>query len=191
MNIPRSITAGDSLTCKDPPGVDGQGDPVQSSAWELTYFLRAPVASEGATIVGVADAVGGWDFTVAAATTADFNAGTWYWTAQATNGALVLTLGSGSLQVLASLAYTGTPAAFDGRSDAEKDLEAVQTAIRAIVAGGVSQYAIGSRQATKIDLGLLMKREAYLKGIVAREKAAEKIAAGMGDPRNLFVRFGR
>jgi hypothetical protein len=191
VNIPRSLTAGDSLTWNDPPAVDGQGNPVRSSTLTLTYFLRAPVASEGATIVGVADAVGGWDFTLAAAETAGLNAGTWYWTAQATSGALVLTLGSGSLQVLPSLAYTGTPAAFDGRSEAEKDLEAVQTAIRTIVAGGVSQYAIGSRQATKLDLGALMKREAYLKGIVAREKAAEKIAAGMGDPRNLFVRFGR
>jgi hypothetical protein len=25
---------------------------------------------------------------------------------------------------------------------------------------------------------------------VNRERAAEKIAAGLGDPRNLFVRFG-
>ncbi len=191
MKIPRSLTAGDSLTWNDSPAVDGQGDPVRSSTWTLTYYLRMNTASEGATVIGTADGLGGWDFTVAAAVTAGLNAGTWYWTAQATTGALVLTLGSGSLQVLPSLAYTGTPAAFDGRSDAEKDLEAVQTAIRKIVAGGVSQYAIGSRQATKLDLGALMKREAYLKGIVAREKAAEKIAAGMGDPRNLFVRFGR
>ncbi len=164
---------------------------MRSPTWALSYFLRMNTAAEGATVVGTADGMGGWDFTVAAGTTAGFNAGNWYWTAQATSGALVLTLGSGSLQVMPSLAYTGTPAAFDGRSDAEKDLEAVQTAIRTIVAGGISQYAIGSRQATKIDLGLLMRREAYLKGIVAREKAAEKIAAGMGDPRNLFVRFGR
>lgn len=163
---------------------------MRSSSWTLTYYLRNNAAAEGATVVGVADAVGGWDFTVAAATTTGFNAGAWYWTAQATSGSLALTLGSGSLQVLASLAYTGTPAAFDGRSQAEKDLEAVQTAIRTIVSGGISQYAVGSRQATKLDLGMLMKREAQLKADVARERAAEKIAAGLGDPRNLFVRFG-
>ena len=161
-----------------------------SSVWTLTYFLRSNTAAEGATVVGVADAVGGWDFTLAAATTTDFDAGTWYWTAQATSGLLAQTLGTGSLTVLPSLAYTGTPAAFDGRSQNEIDLAAVQTAIRTIVSGGVSQYAIGSRQATKLDLGMLMKREAMLKGEVARERAAEKIAAGLGDPRNLFVRFG-
>ena len=190
MNIPRSITAGDSLTWNDAAGVDAQGDPVQSSTWALTYYLRTNTASEGATVVGVAGAAGSWDFTIAAATTTAFDAGAWSWTARATNGALALTFGTGSLTVLASLAYTGTPAAFDGRSQAEIDLAAVQTAIRSIISGGVSQYAIGSRQATKLDLGALMKRESELKTEVARERAAEKIAAGLGDPRNLFVRFG-
>ena len=41
--------------------------------------------------------------------------------------------GAGSFQALRSLSYTGTPGAFDGRSQAEQDLEAVQAAIRAIV----------------------------------------------------------
>jgi hypothetical protein len=34
-----------------------------------------------------------------------------------------------------------------------------------------------------------MQREAQLKAVVARERAAEKIAAGLGNPGNLFVRF--
>ena len=48
-----------------------------------------------------------------------------------------------------------------------------------------------SRSFTSNDLGQLMEREAQLKAIVARERAAEKVAAGLGDPRSLFVRFGR
>ena len=191
MNIPRTITAADSLTWNDPSAVDGTGALVSSAAWTLTYYLRTNTASEGATVVGTAGAAGSWDFTIAASTTTAFDAGTWSWTARATNGALAMTMGSGSLTVLPSLVYTGTPTAFDGRSQAEIDLAAVQTAIRTIIiSGGVSQYAIGSRQATKLDLGALMKRESDLKGIVARERAAEKVAAGLGDPRNLFVRFG-
>jgi hypothetical protein len=190
VNIPRTITAADSLTWNDPSAVDGTGALVSSATWTLTYYLRFNAASEGATVVGTAGAAGSWDFTIAAATTTAFDAGTWSWTARATNGALAMTMGSGSLTVLPSLAYTGTPTAFDGRSQNEIDLVAVQTAIRTIISGGVSQYAIGSRQATKLDLGMLMKREAMLKGEVARERAAEKIAAGLGDPRNLFVRFG-
>ena len=194
MNIPATITAGDSVSWSDLATTCGDTT-ISSPTWALTYYLRMNTAGEGATVTGAADATGGWDLTIAAATTADFNAGTWYWQAQASYGGQVITLASGSLQVLSSLAYTGTPAALDGRSDAEKDLEAVQTAIRTIVAGGVSQYSVGAmggsgRSATKLSLSSLMERESYLKGIVARERAAEKIAAGLGDPRNLFVRFG-
>jgi hypothetical protein len=35
-----------------------------------------------------------------------------------------------------------------------------------------------------------MEREAQLKAIVARERAAEKVAAGLGNPGTMFVRFG-
>ena len=35
----------------------------------------------------------------------------------------------------------------------------------------------------------LIKRESQLKAIVNRERAAEKVAAGLGDPRSVFVRF--
>ena len=190
MNIPPTIIAGDSLSWNDGAGVDSAGAALSSPTWTLIYYLRTNTAAEGATVTGATDGAGGWDFTISAATTANFDAGAWYWQAKATSGASVITLGSGSLTVERSMAYTGTPGAVDGRSQAAQDLEAVQTAIRTIVAGGVSQYTIGNRQATKIDLAKLVEREAYLKTIVAREKAAEKIAAGLGDPRNLYVRFG-
>ena len=189
MNIPATITAGDSISWKDHATTSGD-TAISSPAWALTYYLRMNTAGEGATVTGAADGAGGWDLTIAAATTAGFNAGSWYWQAQASSGGVIITLASGSLEVLASLAYTSTPGAFDGRSTAEKDLEAVQTAIRTIIAGGVSQYMIGNRQAMKLGLAALYQRENYLKGVVAREKAAEKVAAGLGDPRNLFVRFG-
>ena len=35
-----------------------------------------------------------------------------------------------------------------------------------------------------------MQREAQLKAIVARERAAEKVAQGLGNPMSMFVRFG-
>jgi hypothetical protein len=102
----------------------------------------------------------------------------------------VTTIATGSSDVLPSLAYTGTPAALDGRSQAEQDLDAVQAAIRALVTRGAKSYTIGGRSWTSNDLGLLMQREAQLKAVVARERAGEAVAAGLGDPGNLFVRFG-
>lgn len=190
MAVPATIRAGSTVQWVEPAAVDLDGNAATSATWALTVYLRTNVASEGATIVGTARADGGWDLAISANTSAGFDAGIWYWEYLATSGATVLALGAGTTQVLPSLSYQGSPGAFDGRSQAEQDLEAVQTAIRAIVSKGAKSYTIGSRKFDAADLGQLMQREAQLKAIVARERAAEKVAAGLGDPRNLFVRFG-
>ena len=189
MNIPSEIRAGDTVTWTDGPTTDQAGNTLDSATWTLTYYLRMNTASEGATVVGVADGAGSWDFTITSGTSTNFNAGQWYWQALATDGTSTLTVGAGTFTVLASLAYTGTPAAFDGRSQAEVDLAAVQAAIRAIVTRGAQQYSIGSRSYSALNLKELMQRETQLKAQVARERKAEKIAAGLGDPHSLYVRF--
>jgi hypothetical protein len=191
MNIPSLLTAGDTVAWTDVSTTDTLGNPVTSSSWALVYYLRTNTASEGATVTGVARPDDGWDFTITAAASAGFDAGTWYWQAIATSGSDKLTLGAGTFQVKASLVYSGTPGAFDGRTQAEKDLEAVQAAMRSIVSGGaVQQYSIGSRAITKMRMEDLLALESKLKAEVARERAAEKVAAGLGNPSTMFVRFG-
>jgi hypothetical protein len=188
VQIPATIRAGDTLKWRDQAGTDNLGNAIDSASWSLSYFLRTNTASEGATVVGVAYGTG-WEFTLAAATSAGFDAGTWYWQAVATSGSDKVTLGAGQLQVLAALEYSGTPGAFDGRSQAQQDLDAVQAAIRALISGGAKQYTIGSRSFTKVDLSDLMERESRLKAEVKREQMAELINNGLGNPHNLFVRF--
>jgi hypothetical protein len=190
MGIPAAIRAGSTVQWIEPATVDLSGNAATSAAWTLTAYLRTNTASEGATVVGTARTDGGWNMAISATTSAAFDAGMWFWETRATSGATVLAVGSGSLEVLPSLSYQGNPAAFDGRSQAEKDLEAVQAAIRALISKGAKSYTIGNRKFDAADLGQLMARESQLKAIVARERAAEKMAAGLGDPRNLFVRFG-
>lgn len=191
MKIPPTIQAGDTVSWVDASSTDTLGNALTSANWVLTYYLRFNAASEAATVVGSSRSDGGWDFTISAATSAGFDAGTWYWQALATSGSDKFTLGAGSLQVKASLSYTGTAGAFDGRTQAEKDLDAVQTAIRSIISGGgVQQYSIGSRSITKMRLSELMELESKLKAEVNRERAAEKVAAGLGNPGTMFVRFG-
>lgn len=188
MQIPATIRAGDTIKWRDVAGVDNLGNEISSGSWTLTYYLRTNTASEGATVVGAAYGTG-WEFTIAASTSAGFDAGDWYWQAQATSGSDKVTLGAGQLEVLAGLSYAGTPGAFDGRSQAQIDLDAVQAAIRSIVSGGAKQYSIGNRSFTKLDLGELMERESKLKAEIKREQMAELMANGLGNPRNLFVRF--
>jgi hypothetical protein len=188
VNIPSQIRAADTIQWRDAPGVDNLGNAISSSDYTLTYYLRTNTASEGATVVGSAYGTG-WEFTIDAGTSIGFDAGDWYWQAVATKTGSTVTLGAGQLAVLAALNYTGTPGAVDGRSQAQIDLDAVQTAIRTIVSGRSKQYSIGSRSFTSLDLSELMERESRLKSDVKREQMADLIANGLGNPHNLFVRF--
>jgi len=191
MTVPATIRAGDTVAWVEPAALDLDGNAATSAAWTFTTFLRFNTASEGATVTGTARTDGGWNMAISASTSAAFDAGIWSWQSRITSGATVITVGSGSFQVLASLSYAGSPGAFDGRSQAQVELDEVRAAIRAIVNKGFKSYTIGSRRFDAADLGQLMQRESQLKAIVAREKAAEKVAAGLGDPRSLYVRFGR
>jgi hypothetical protein len=189
VNIPSEIRAGDTIQWRDEAGVDNLGNTVSSADYTLTYYLRFNAASEGATVVGTAYGTG-WELTIAAGTSAGFDAGTWYWQAVATKTGSTITLGSGQSLVKAALSYSGSPAALDGRTQAQKDLDAVQAAIRTIINGGVAkEYTIGNRSLKKYDLADLLALETKLKADVKREQKAQLIANGLGNPFNLFVRF--
>lgn len=177
---------------RDEPSADVFGNPISSAdGWALYYYLRTNTASEGATVTGVAFG-SGWELTIAQATTAAFNAGQWYWQAEARKSGVHHTVGAGQLTVLAGMSYTGTPGAFDGRSQAQKDLEAVQGAVRSLMAGGaVQEYKVGMRSLKRYDLPDLLALESRLKAEVAREQKANMIANGLGNPHSVFVRFGQ
>ena len=190
MPIPSKVRAGDILQWRDSETEDVFGNSITSTDWSVTYYLRTNTAAEGATVTSTAY-LSGWQFSVASTVTANFDAGNWYFQAVADkSSAEKQTILSGQFEVLPSLAYSGTAAAFDGRSQIRKDLDLVQTAIRAVASGGgVKEYKIGTRQAKKYELAELFQLEAKLKAELAREEASEKIANGLGNPRNLFVRF--
>lgn len=189
MKIPSVIRAGDTVVWTDRSSRDNLGKSVTSGEYSLTYYLRTNAASEGATVVGTPDN-DGWKFTIPSATTAGFDAGIWFFQAVAASASQTLTLGSGQITVEASLAFGGTPAAFDGRSQAEKDLEAVTGAIRAMISGGaVQRYQIGGRELWKIPMADLLLLQSRLKAEVAREKKAQLIANGLGNPHSVYVRF--
>ena len=174
---------------RDDAGVDNLGNTVSSATYTLTYYLRTNTTHEGATVVGTTYGTG-WEFTIIAATTAAFDAGEWFFQAVATKTGSTITLGSGQLQVLTALSYTGQPAAFDGRTQTEKDLDAIQAAIRALLSNGVvKQYSIGNRSLTKYELPDLLALETKYKAELKREQKAQLIANGLGNPFNLFVRF--
>lgn len=192
MKIPSNIRAGDTIKWTDPPTQDTLGNPVSNATHSLIYYLRFNANHEGVTVVDTHSG-SDWLFTISATTSAGMDPGTWYFQAVATAlvGSHKTTLGSGQLTVAPNLAYTGQPGAFDGRSQAEKDLEAVETAIRSLSSGGgVQEYRIGTRSLKRYDMGDLLVLRDRLKAQVVREQKANMIANGLGNPHSVFIRFG-
>ncbi len=188
MRIPPIIQQGDTITWRDDSTVDGLGNPITSADWTLTWYFAGP------SVFNVVSSIyeTGWETSLTAAQTTAMTASetpNYYWQAVASFGAQKVTIGTGQVSVAASLSTAS--AGFDGRTQAEKDLEAVQAAIRARAAGNdVQEYWIGNRRMRYFDMGQLLVLESRLKMIVAKERQAQSIANGLGDPRNTFVRFG-
>jgi hypothetical protein len=183
MASPQEIYQGDKATWLE-PAPDG--------VTAVTVWLRAATAGAGVEAQAT-DTADGWRVELSQQTTAAMAAGDWTLQVVATVDGAPHTIRRGSLTVRLSLAFSGTPGAFDDRSQAERDLAAAEEAIRALV-GGAQEYQIGAlgsggRKVRRADLAELIKWRDRLKADVMREKRAEMIAAGLGDPRRLYVRF--
>jgi hypothetical protein len=188
MKIPATARNLDTITWTDEPTSSG----INAATHLLRYYLRGATAGAGETLTGSASG-NGWSFTWAVNESITVTTSyAWQAVAEALSGGALTTLGSGTIQLLPSLAYSGSPTAFDSRTQAQKDLDAVQAAIRTRISGGaVAEYTIGNRRLKRMEMTDLLMLESRLKAEVARERAAEMIANGMGNPRSLFVRFGR
>lgn len=187
MRIPEKINKGDSLSWLDDPTTDNLGtDLSPGSSWVLHYAIRGSTAG---TLDLTATTEGSqWKTVITAIQSTALPAGDLFWQAYVLKGSERRTLGSGKIKVLADLStVTGT---YDGRSQNRQDLDAVKTAIRALISGGaVQEYTIGNRSMRKMTLADLYMAESKLNFACMKEERAEKIKAGLGDPLNLFVRF--
>jgi len=190
VTFPQKVIAGDFLQWRIPASQDVFGNSISSPDWSVVYYLRTNTSSEGATVNSSAYN-DGFEFSIAATTTANFDAGNWFYQAVANkSGQQTQTIYRGSFEVFATQSYSGTPTAYDGRTQLQKDLDSVETAIRTIMSGGaIKEYKIGTRNAKKYELSELIMLKSLLKAELIREQQAELIANGLGNPRATFVRF--
>ena len=190
MTFPTTVRAGDYVQWRIPASQDVFGNSISSPDWSVVYYLRTNTGPIGATVNSSAY-VDGFQFTIASNVTATFTSGNWFYQAVANkSGAEKQTIYTGQFEVLESLEYSGTAVNYDGRSQVEKDLEIIQTAIRTIISGGaIQEYKIGTRTAKKYELSELIQLESRYKAELVREKQGEMIANGLGNPRATFVRF--
>lgn len=188
MNFPSEFFAGDSISWRDKSTRDTLGNSLESGDWTLTYAVRGAV---NLTLTAIADGTG-WLTTATATQTGTLNTGSAnvvvYWQAYATNGSQRVTVGSGQSNVKPNL--SSVAAGYDGRTQNQKDLEAVTAEISARVNGGATiEYTIGNRSLKKEPMTSLITMQNRLKYLVMKDQRAADIANGLGDPRAVFVRF--
>lgn len=185
MNVPALIYAGDTVKWNEPATADYSS----AAGWLASFALRHATGNDAITVSGVADGAGGWDFTLTAAQTAALHVNGHWWQITVTKDGERYTLGTGKLEVQANIPAASNT--YDGRTQAQIDLDAVRAAMRAIVTGGATQeYSIGNRSLKKMAMADLIALETKLKADVAREARADRLAKGMNSGRSVFVRFG-
>lgn len=185
MGVPSSIYAGDTVKFNIPSTAAYNS----GASWVGTFTLKHNTGNDAISVTGVADGSGGWNFTITAAQTANLHVQVHWWQLYVTKTAERYTLGQGELLVLANIPNAGTT--YNGKSQAQIDLESVQAEMRArITGGGVQEYTIGNRSLKKVPMTDLIALESKLKADVARELRATRIAKGLDSGRAVYVRFG-
>ena len=187
-NMNDELVAGDTLDF-----VDDVPDYLPADGWTLKYRLVPRFASPTQLPVDITATtynVTQYRVQAAASVTAGWKPGvyTWSrWVEQA--GPIRQSLGSGELKVLQDPQTASQ--GYDGRSFARKRLELVEAALLAFADSTVKSYAIGIRTVTRADLSDLQKERSALLWEVSNEDAAAQMAAGLGNPRAVGVRFRR
>jgi hypothetical protein len=186
MNIFDTLAAGDSAAWPDDQIELPDGRLVGSSAWSLKYYLRGP-----STLDLTAAASGtGWATTLTTVQSAGLAAGLYAWTAIVAGGASErITVGTGQLTITPDV--TAQSAGVDPRSTAQRALAQCESAMATFnsTGGKVRKYTIGGREMEFQTIGDLMRLHAFWAARVMSEGASAAIAQGLGNPRNLFVRF--
>lgn len=175
---PRAINAGETALWQRP---DLAAD-FPAATWTLNYHLVGPTrinitAGTNASVHEV---------NVNAATTANWNAGTYAVYARVSDGTTVLPVTPlfPTLEVRLDPATSDVPPLNDVRTWAQQTLDAVRGAIKALAAKTVSQTTINGTTYTLANLDSLMKLEAQMAARVASEN-------GGAGSRLILQRFTR
>ena len=178
MSEPTNIIAGDTVawtkTLEDYP----------APTWTLTYRLvKVGKSFEIATTASGADHA----VSVLPAVTAAWVPGEYAWVALVTDGTNRYTAATGRLTIQPDPAG----AEYDPRSTAKVMLENVEAYLRDPTNLAAASYSIGGRSLSRWSRAELIEERSRLQMEVRGEEAVERMAAGLGNPRRLYVRFDR
>mgnify|MGYP001174207642 CR=1 FL=1 len=186
MPLPATLIAGDSASWTDEPYVDAAGRRYDAAGYALTYELRGP----GAPLTLSAQTDGqGWKTSLTTSASAALTAGLWFWAAILTATGERITIARGQVEVTAD--PVAQAAGYDGRSQAERALADAETALASFKSsqGKIKKYTIGARSMEFYAAAEILEVISYWRTKVQNERAAKSISDGLGNPKNLMVRF--
>lgn len=172
--IPLEITAGLSFTAT----ISESKYPAPE--WELAFYIRGP---ETATITAEVDGTS-HKITASAATTGAWPAGQYWYAIRVTDGTDVFEIEKGTLQVLADLAAV-TADGYDGRTQAEIALEAIDAVIANRATVDQERYRINNRELYRTPISQLLQLRSFYAAKVRKERGLN--SGGFG--RSIPVRF--
>lgn len=179
-----TLTKGDSAQWDDDPWIIN-GKTYDSSAYTLKYVLRGPAVLD---LTAAANGQG-WTTTLSTTNSATLTPGSYTWAAILTSASERITVATGALAVGNDI--LAAAAGYDGRSVAEialADAEAALSTFRAS-RGRTKKYTIGSRSMEFDSAADILVEISYWRIKVRNENSLRDIADGLGNPRNLYVRF--
>lgn len=181
MNIPSSLTAGDSAVWHDRHQLL-RGTHYDSGAWALAYALRGPSTLE---LAAVADGAG-WSTTVTATQSAGLMTGNYAWFALLTNEDQRITAATGRLYVAPD--PLNLPAGYDPATVAERALADAEAALAGFQSSGgkVKRWRILDREQEFHGVSDIMQVLSYWRGRCRNERAA---TSRKGNGRVVYARF--
>ena len=183
MGIPFRFSQGDKVTWDLPSSVNYKNESVTSADYTCKYYLRS-LNGGFFTVTGSSEG-NGWKFEISVTDSAALEDGKWNFQAIAVknDNSDKVTPERGILTIDQTLEYTGsTPGRLDFRTEAEKMVELIETAIKAIITNKAEEYTIGDRTFKYMDMSELRRLRTIYKSQVSREQRADKIRQGKGDP---------
>ncbi|EKN01113.1 MULTISPECIES: hypothetical protein [unclassified Acidocella] len=154
-----------------------------SSAWALSVALRGPQPID---IAGTPQPDNSWLISETSEATAAWVAGRYWFSVRVTNGGTVVEVGNGEMQILPNL--QAIEATYDGRSEAEIALDAIDAILAKRATRDQERYRINNRELVRTPIKDLIALRAYYAVQVSRERAKKSGRRGFG--RAVNVRFG-
>ena len=154
--------------------------------WTLSYAFVSDKDQQTVTATNNGD--GTHLVTISAAASAKFANATYRYQARVTDGSESFTVAEGTITARENFAAVKN---HDARSHAEKVLEAIEAVIEDRATTDQSSMSLNGRSLSLMDVDELLTLRARYVSEVEQERAAERVAAGLGSGRRILVRHER